>query len=583
MLFGDVVRELAASPVDADDVGSSGDGGGAGSVWATAGSAWPSEAAVWSGGRFGRSGNAVDDDGSAGTFASVTGVGAAGLLDASAGRDVVESTVTGGQEVLDSGGGVPVWGSDDDEAAGGALDVGRGVSLESGDRTSSGDAFDAAGLGSLRDGELRELMVELAAERARVEGRYMAVVGEFASRKGAQCAAYVLRDRTRANCSQARSEARLGEALVNQGMTETLGALCAGEVSVAHARVIAREAPKAHRRSEAEFLELCRTYPSDVVARHPFAYQSQQVWDDLAVEAAAKGLSPVDAEIALQRHQRCGSIRRGDDGMWLLRAKLDAITGRHVSTAIQAAVRTARNRTSDNSASGGGDGDCLGEGADLSRGQLTADAIADLIAGKQPARRAGTSLMIIADYDLVNDKLTHPRLDDGTPLSARLLAEHAVDAKVLPAVFSADWKQLALGQSRNANDAQRLVLAARDQGCIGCHTTSEHTQAHHIRHYEHGGPTDIDNLTLLCEPCHHNLHDRGGTIHTPANGKPQLQPHPYQPPPAHSTRPPPRALGQTPAPQTQPNDTLPAGVPQTKGSGLVEHTPPTAADCARSP
>ena len=63
---------------------------------------------------------------------------------------------------------------------------------------------------------------------------------------------------------------------------------------------------------------------------------------------------------------------------------------------------------------------------------------------------------------------TESRLDDGTPLSAQMLAEHAVDAKVLPAVFKADWSELALGRSRNASDTQRLVLAVRDGGCIGC-------------------------------------------------------------------------------------------------------------------
>ena len=89
-------------------------------------------------------------------------------------------------------------------------------------------------------------------------------------------------------------------------------------------------------------------------------------------------------------------------------------------------------------------------------------------------------MLIIADYDIANDRLANPRLDDGTPLSAQMLADYAVDANVLPAVFSSDWSQLALGRTRNANDAQRLILAVRDGGCIGCDLTSEHTQAHHI-------------------------------------------------------------------------------------------------------
>ena len=135
-----------------------------------------------------------------------------------------------------------------------------------------------------------------------------------------------------------------------------------------------------------------------------------------------------------------------------------------------------------------------------------------------------TSLIIVADYDATRDLLANPRLDDGTPLSAQMLADHAVDAKVLPAVFKADWSELALGRTRNANDAQRLVLAVRDGGCIGCDLTSEHTQAHHIDHFENGGLTDIPNLASMCQPCHGDLHARDRKIHTPPDGRPRLRP-----------------------------------------------------------
>ncbi|WP_420622485.1 hypothetical protein [Candidatus Poriferisodalis sp.] len=72
-------------------------------------------------------------------------------------------------------------------------------------------------------------------------------------------------------------------------MSATLEVLQAGEIQLSHARVIARKTPKKHRRSEEEFLELCAAYPADTVARHPLAYQSQQVYPDLEAEAAAEG------------------------------------------------------------------------------------------------------------------------------------------------------------------------------------------------------------------------------------------------------------------------------------------------------
>ncbi|WP_419920565.1 hypothetical protein [Candidatus Poriferisodalis sp.] len=38
------------------------------------------------------------------------------------------------------------------------------------------------------------------------------------------------------------------------------------------------------------------------------------MYADLEAEAAAAGLSPIDAELALQRFERSGSMRMGDDG-----------------------------------------------------------------------------------------------------------------------------------------------------------------------------------------------------------------------------------------------------------------------------
>ncbi len=381
--------------------------------------------------------------------------------------------------------------------------------------------------------------MRLVAERSRIEGEYLAAVGEMASRNGSQAVAHVLREEARMNSSQARSESRLAESLAEQQLTDTLDALRAGEIQASHARVIAREVPKKHRRSETEFIELCRAYPSETVARHPFAYVSQQVYADIEAEAAAKGLGPIDAELELQRAQRSGSMRLGTDGMWHLWAKFDFMTGRHLNAVIQAAVRSARRRAGDHNSGGSGaggvgidfDGSVSGD-VEPTQAQLIADAISDLIGGPERVRRANTSLLIIADYDVVNDRLAHPRLDDGTPLSAQMLAEHAVDAKVLPTIFKADWSELALGRARNASDAQRLILAARDGGCIGCEFTSEHTQAHYIDYYENGGLTDIPNLASLCWDCHTDLHQHDRYIHTPLDGRPRLLP-----PEPHNTKP----------------------------------------------
>ncbi|WP_420439848.1 hypothetical protein [Candidatus Poriferisodalis sp.] len=363
-----------------------------------------------------------------------------------------------------------------------------------------------ADLAAWEHDELVDELVDLVAERARLEGRYVAVLGELVSRDGVQAAAWQLREYTRMNGPQSRSEARLAEALVEHEFTDTLDALSTGEIQMSHAKVIARESPKKHRRSEGSFLELCRAYPSDIVARHTLAYESLEVFADLEAEAAAADRTPVDAELALQRDQRRCSMLLGDDGMWHLRADLDFITGRQISQQLAAAERAVRHR----------------DGADeLSYPQRNADAICDLVLGRQ---RPQASLVVVADYDTVSGRLGNPRLDDGTPLSAHLVAELAADAKILPAIFKDDWSELALGRARSASDAQRIVLAIRDGGCIACATHTEHCHAHHVQHYEDDGLTEIPNLAMLCEPCHLDHHRRHWTIDTPPGSTPRRAP-----------------------------------------------------------
>lgn len=110
-------------------------------------------------------------------------------------------------------------------------------------------------------------------------------------------------------------------------------------------------------------------------------------------------------------------------------------------------------------------------------------------------------------------------------MTADELVKLAVDAKVVPAIFDTPGRPLWLGRaSRDANAAQRIALAARDGGCVGCGARHYTCEPHHEEHWEHGGPTDVDNMCLLCGHCHHNeVHDRGGDIETAADGKRTLR------------------------------------------------------------
>ncbi len=64
-------------------------------------------------------------------------------------------------------------------------------------------------------------------------------------------------------------------------------------------------------------------------------------------------------------------------------------------------------------------------------------------------------------------------------------------------------------------EGQRLALIARDRGCSfpGCDRPPQHCQAHHVTDYANGGPTSIDNATLICGYHHRTFRQLGWTCH----------------------------------------------------------------------
>jgi hypothetical protein len=67
--------------------------------------------------------------------------------------------------------------------------------------------------------------------------------------------------------------------------------------------------------------------------------------------------------------------------------------------------------------------------------------------------------------------------------------------------------------------AQRTGLSVRDGGCRfpGCDRPLAWCEAHHLRHWVHGGPTDLGNL--LCRGHHHAVHEGGWRLDRQPNGE----------------------------------------------------------------
>jgi len=81
-----------------------------------------------------------------------------------------------------------------------------------------------------------------------------------------------------------------------------------------------------------------------------------------------------------------------------------------------------------------------------------------------------------------------------------------------PTPGGAPTQPLEVGRTtRVVQPAQRTALAVRDGGCVfpNCDRPLSWCEAHHLWHWLDGGPTDLDNLALLCRTHHRAVHEEG--------------------------------------------------------------------------
>ena len=334
-------------------------------------------------------------------------------------------------------------------------------------------------------------------------------VAELRRREGTELVETVLQKDGLLSRRRARSEVETADELSK--LPRTADGLRKGEISYENARIIAG-ASKREEIDETELGDAARTQSPDKFAATVRKHEQQRSGDD--------GMSKLEH----QRSRRYAKVSTDpDDGMTVLYGRFDPITGARIETALSQKMdqlwrdEDPRNRATP--------------------GQRMADALEALLTRPQQdddGRSQGTRLLLIAEYDAITKELRKARLPDGTPIPAHKIRQMACDAEVLPAIFRGASQPLDLGRARRiASPTQRITLIARDRKCIGCGASASWRQAHHIIPWQPGGPTDLDNLCLLCSHCHHKVHDNGWQVRRTPTGQ-----HSLRPPPTHYGRPP---------------------------------------------
>jgi hypothetical protein len=368
-----------------------------------------------------------------------------------------------------------------------------------------------------------EVLLALLAQRERLDAEVVRRAGVWEragewSLDGAVTPASWLRSRARLDGAEASELVRT--ARIVHDHAPTADALRSGTVPARRAHQIARTVKDRHDAYVANpdlLLGPAATLPDDhfrVVTRR---------WREAVDDALAR-------EEAFEQHERRylhTSVTLA--GMVAIDGLLDPEGGEALLAALEAAEQP----------------DSADDPAPVrSASQRRADALVTLateaLAGPEhESRRPRVSL----------DAVMTIRLPDGEPVdlaAMRAELEHvgpvprvtverlACDCAVGRVIMNGKSEVLDLGRhTRLVTKAQRCALVHRDRHCAfpGCERPPRWCDAHHLTPWQHGGPTDLDNLVLLCRRHHVLCHEGGWQLkRSPEDGTTHATPPDHGPP-----------------------------------------------------
>jgi Domain of unknown function (DUF222)/HNH endonuclease len=271
----------------------------------------------------------------------------------------------------------------------------------------------------------------------------------------------------------------------------TTQALADGNISAAQARVAATAARDLPSQTIDGLDRLVATRGAGTDAA-----QLRSVVDDYAHAVAPESLAA--RQERAWRSRRLNLTRTPDDGA-RLDAKLDKVGAETVLAALAPLAAPQ------------------GERDDRTPEQRRADALVELArrsldAGGLPevgGVRPHVTVVVDLPTLLGAQGAAPAQLDRFGAVCGQTARRLACDAGVSRVLTNGPSQIVDVGRAtRTVSPAQRRALAVRDQGCVGCHAPLAWCEAHHLIHWVNNGPTNLDNLVLLCTRCHHNVHER---------------------------------------------------------------------------
>jgi hypothetical protein len=356
---------------------------------------------------------------------------------------------------------------------------------------------------------LTSVLDGLEAARRRLDARYLAVLGEYDHRQvhaadGAISAATALEHRHGRDGRHLRRDVTTAGKLRELPLAaKTLGA---GRITAEHVEELAR-------------VMTTKTRQAVIADEHRLVVMAQRLDVDryrLALRHWKAHADPDGTEDPNAHLRRELHLSQSLDGDWFLKGHLDPEAGATVKTAIDGALDELHR------------GDRGDDGPSVPPACRRADALVEVCRrggavgpDGRPHRRTRPQVVVTIDHDNLVGQVGLGDLAVGGSVSATAVRRLACDADIIAAAFATDPELLDLGRAaRLVSPAQRLALTLRDRGCAfpGCDRPAHWCDAHHIKHWTDDGPTDLDNLVLLCSAHHHLVHEGGWALRRDADG-----------------------------------------------------------------
>lgn len=356
---------------------------------------------------------------------------------------------------------------------------------------------------------LREELTRLRRIIDRIELEFSVVAGAFAATDEEEWQGCVSPPRwMRVECGMTSASASSAIAVGSQTavLAESIAAVEEGRLGFAHLALLAGTA-RAFQVSPT-----ATPFEEQPLLEQAMSHNLSRFRADCAHARHAHDAEAFQAEQLKDVEYRTLEVRTGENGAVFVKGFLDPVGGATLCTALDPLARRA------------------GIADERPRDRRYADALVELagyaldtsllprIGGQRPHLQVTTSLETLVGAAGAPAGM----LERAGPIATPTVQRLACDASVTRVLLGTDSAVLDVGRARRLpSGPTRRALHARHGGCEwpGCDRPASWTAAHHIKHWAQGGPTDLNNLVLLCHRHHWLVHEGGWELVRSADGQ----------------------------------------------------------------